>query len=380
MQWSLMMVNIIRAGWNKVFLFVNSRNNIYVIKINAMKKIWILFLFSILCFNVFATHNRAGEITYTHISGLQYKIRVTTYTGVNPLTTQTDRCELIIYFGDGDSAAAPRINGLSNECTAAADGEFIGNNIKKNIYETIHTYRNYTKYTITMEDPNRNGGICNIPNSIDQSFYIDAELFAYTPTFINSSPQFISVPIFYALVGTNFVESAAAADPDGDMLRYELAACKGTGGLATAGYTYPSGFTIDSLTGQINWNMPNMICTYNFAVKVKKWRNGIQIGYVIRDFQIDCVSSFTGISDLSNNRQKISLYPIPASDKIFISGLNAEFGNTLFIYDLTGRLVKNVFLSGSTPEIEIADITKGFYNYEIVSNKNSIARGKFVKN
>ena len=52
----------------------------------------------------FATHNRAGEITYQWISGYTYKFTVTTYT--NTFNTTADRCEVTVYFGDGDSAVA----------------------------------------------------------------------------------------------------------------------------------------------------------------------------------------------------------------------------------------------------------------------------------
>ncbi|MCC7301000.1 MAG: hypothetical protein IT233_00005, partial [Bacteroidia bacterium] len=79
-----------------------------------------------------ATHNRAGEITYTHISGYKYRIRVTTYTKLNVLT---DKCELMVKFGDGDSASAPRVNGPSVDCNPASDGQPISSDMKLNIYE-----------------------------------------------------------------------------------------------------------------------------------------------------------------------------------------------------------------------------------------------------
>ena len=44
-----------------------------------------------------ATHNRAGEITYTHVSGLTYEIQITTYT---KSTAPADRPFLYLYWGD----------------------------------------------------------------------------------------------------------------------------------------------------------------------------------------------------------------------------------------------------------------------------------------
>ena len=347
-----------------------------------MRKIWILFLFSILSIKTFATHEKGGEITYTHLTGLNYKITVTTYTNTDPATTQADRCQLIVYFGDGDSALVNRINGTTyNLCgSPTPDGEMVAAFTKKNIYEIVHTYSGYGHYIITMEDPNSIAGICNIPNSVNAPFFLETEVFIDPSVFTNNSPEFVSIPIFYALVDTIYTQNVTAYDPDVDALTYQLVPCKGSGGLPVTGYTLPSGFSIDSLTGEITWNMPTMICIYNFAVKVNKWRNGAIIGYVIRDFQIYTVANTTGVNEYSKKPQDIFLYPNPASDKIIVSKLNNDLANSLFIYDVTGRFIKSVFLTGSSPEIDITDLTDGFYNYEIGTSKNIIARGKFVKN
>lgn len=343
-----------------------------------MKKIYVLLIFSILSSSSFATHQIGGEITYAYLGGLAFKIIVTTYTNTDPLTTQADRCDIIVHFGDGDSAIVPRVNGPSLLCSSA-DGETIDTHIKKNIYEITHNYSYYGHYTISMEDPNRVAGICNIPNSIDQFFYIESRLTFDASLTINSSPQFTAAPVFYAFVGIPYTQNVTAYDSDGDLLTYESVSCIGLGGVPIAGYTYPPGFSIDSLTGETTWNTPSMICKYNFAVKVRKWRNGIMIGEVIRDFQI-CTVAYTGTDESSKSEEKILLYPNPVSDKIFISKINNELGNILFIYDLAGRLIKSVFLSDSSSGVEISDLTRGFYNYEILSDKTSIARGKFVKN
>ena len=348
-----------------------------IFKNQAMKKIFVLFLFSILSSNLFATHVKAGEITYTQLTGLTYKINVNVYTNTDPLTTQADRCYLIVYFGDGDSAMAPRVNGPSLLCTTA-DGEMFATHSKKNIYETTHTYSGNGLYIITMEDPNREAGICNIPNSVDQSFFIRTTILIDPSITTNNSAQFTSIPVFYAAVNVPYTQNLTAYDSDGDVLTYELIPCMGNG-TPIIGNTHPTGFSIDSLSGEITWNTPSIICKYNFAVKVRKWRNGTTIGDVIREFQI-CTVAYTGTDESLKNEQRILLYPNPASDKIFISKLNNELGNTLFIYDLAGRLIKSVFLSGSSAEVEVSDLKRCFYNYEIVSDKTSITRGKFVKN
>src|SRR3989344_6432815 len=93
-----------------------------------MKKLLTFFFLFIACKN-FASHNMAGEISYKFIGTTpfpyKYEITVTTYTDwVGP--SGTDRCELVIHFGDGDSAIAPRVNGISTNCPSTADGVLTG--------------------------------------------------------------------------------------------------------------------------------------------------------------------------------------------------------------------------------------------------------------
>ncbi len=104
-----------------------------------MKKLFSFFLLSILSFSASATHNMAADISYQHVSARTYKIIVTTYTNADPATTSADRCQLTVYFGDGDSAVAPRVNGSSfGLCSGSIpDGEPLtncfGRSMKKNL-------------------------------------------------------------------------------------------------------------------------------------------------------------------------------------------------------------------------------------------------------
>lgn len=244
--------------------------------------------------NSFATHNRAGEITYQHITGRTYKIIVTTYTNTNPLTTQADRCDLLVRFGDADSAIAPRVNGPSLLCNTA-DGQSIVTFTKKNIYEIIHTYPGDGNYIISMEDPNRNAGICNIPQSVDQSFFLRTELVINPWLGLNSSPTLLNPPIDEACTGECFEHNPGAYDADGDSLYYSLTTCYANG-QAIFGYSFPpnmSGSSIDPVKGDLVWCTPTMVCQYNIAILIKEYRRSpynnqyYYVGSILRDMQID---------------------------------------------------------------------------------------------
>ena len=253
----------------------------------------------VICFNANATHNRAGEITYKWVGpGLYtYEIKVITYTNIGG-SNLADRCTDTVYFGDGTGAMVLRSNGpCTGVCSPGCDGVPISPSIKLNEYITTHTYPGPGNYKMSMEDPNRNAGIINLPNSVNQVFYIES--FLVIPTFgsnKNNSPILTFPPIDNGCVTQCFYHNPGAYDIDGDSISYELTPCKGTGGAQIPGYTYPATgggvFNLDSLTGTITWCNPQLQGEYNIAMIIKEWRldgggNYFMVGYIERDMQVD---------------------------------------------------------------------------------------------
>src|SRR3954463_1838550 len=164
-----------------------------------MKKILLFTFFYVIALTTYASHNRAGEITYRHIAGFTYEITVTTYTKES--STLADKCSLTINFGDSQRAVFDRINGPKSPtlCNGSIPiGEELGGDIKKNIYRGVHTYPGATKsYVITMEDPNRNSKICNFSGSAsDQiSFFLQTVLVINPFLPANNSPILLNPPI-----------------------------------------------------------------------------------------------------------------------------------------------------------------------------------------
>lgn len=288
-----------------------------------MKKFLFSIVFAFLFISVgYATHNRAGEITYHHISGYTYEIIVTTYTKTS--STAADRCNLTVYFGDGDSAVFPRVNGLIGSCSnGETEGVTLPNDIKWNIYKGLHTYPGPFNYTITVDDPNRNAGICNISsgNSVNVAFALQSELVISQFWGGNSSPDLLFPPIDNACVGECFEHNPSAYDPEGDSLYYELTTPYQTAGSPVPLYTLPPNMTsnsIDHFTGDLVWCSPNTICQYNVAIKIKqyhKWQGQWwYVGYVLRDMQID-------VASCTNTKPNIN----PINDTCIVAGTNLNF-------------------------------------------------------
>jgi hypothetical protein len=293
-----------------------------------MKQKIILILFSLLSVAAFATHERAGEITYKHIAGFTYEISATTYT--KGTSTQADRCTITIRFSNipGDSAEVCRsnfetslldptqdywgangCNGTNPYCTTHHMGEWlIGNpplwtlDIKKNVYTIQHTYNGPGVYIISMTDPNRNGGIVNVPDLTPFSVQDTLTILQVPgmPDF-NNSVILTNMPIDKACVGECFVHNPGAIDPDGDSLSYKLGTCFEDVGTPVQSYFLPYKIQVNPYTGDFTWcNLAPQFLPppyqipyeYNFAMDIEEWKlNTINkkrylVGTVRRDMQV----------------------------------------------------------------------------------------------
>ncbi len=248
-----------------------------------MKRIFSFIIISLLFSTLaFATHQRAGEITYKWLSNLTIEVTIITYTYTPSLA---DRPELTINWGDGTFDVVTRIEKLN-----------MPNDISRNTYTYAgigsggrHTYLAPGAYTLWLEDPNRNYGIANIPNSVNVPFYLETDLIINPFLGANNSPVLLNPPIDNACVNEVFVHNPWAYDPDGDSLSYRLDTCMGSGGLNIPMFTQPAAshfISVDPITGDLTWDSPIYNGEYNVAILIEEWRNGIKIGSVLRDLQI----------------------------------------------------------------------------------------------
>ena len=230
--------------------------------------------------SVWATHNRGGEITYRHLNGLTYEVKVVIYTkGSNA----ADRPILEVNWNYGG-----RKDSIPRDAPGAVS---VGNDILRNNYTTTHTFPGPGTYKISVLDPNRVGGVQNINGgaSINVPFYV--ETFITINPFLgpNNSPILSFPPIDMGCVNRLFVHNPGASDPDGDSLSYSLVACRGENGLPVPNYSFPDippFLRIDG-NGDFIWDAPRTAGIFNFAILIKEWRNGVNIGSVVRDFQVD---------------------------------------------------------------------------------------------
>jgi gliding motility-associated-like protein len=242
------------------------------------KILFILFTGLFTINGIHATHNRAGEITLTQHTDdpFTYDILIQTFTYSR---SAADRNELEVQWGDGSTSIAERIQKLS-----------LPNFYYWNKYVDTHTFPGPGTYTIVVQDPNRNFGVLNIPNSVNVIFSIKTTIVINTGIGPNSTPILLNPPIDKAAIGQVFVHNPAAYDPDGDSISYKLTVCTEENGEPIDNYTLPlasDSLYIEAVTGDLVWNTPVDTGIYNIAIEIEEWRFGVKIGSISRDMQID---------------------------------------------------------------------------------------------
>jgi gliding motility-associated-like protein len=247
-----------------------------------MKKYYcLIILFTLLFCTAKATHNRAGEITYKQISGYTFEFTVTTFTyTLSAVELNGGRVSLEVEWGDNTTSEAPRISRLD-----------LPDYYRKNTYVIRHTFPGPGLYKIVMQDPNRNLGVLNIPNSVNVIFSVETTMLINPQWGANNTPVLLNDPIDKAAVGRVFIHNPAAFDYDGDSLSYKLTVCTKDNGAPIENYTFPKSshtpIYVNPVTGDLIWDAPVDTGIYNIAMNIEEWRKGNKIGIIERDMQVE---------------------------------------------------------------------------------------------
>jgi len=141
-----------------------------------------------------------------------------------------------------------------------------------------------------MQDPTRNFGVVTIPNSVRVYFSVETTLIINPQIAANNTPVLLNYPLDKAAVGRKFVHNPGAFDQDGDSLSYKLTTCTKELGRPIENYSYPATsdtLYVDPIKGDLIWESPVDTGKYNIAMNIEEWRNGIKIGNIERDMQVD---------------------------------------------------------------------------------------------
>ena len=295
-----------------------------------MKKLLLLFVFTLTMLQTQASHLMGGQITSSQNSGLYYIIKLTLYR--DSLGIPMSPTQQITYT---DSTG----NFVIATHTVAYDiSNFpvnIGNGVERYEFEDTITFPYVGKFKAMTNNCCRNAAILNLPNPSSNSLWLDVDITA-DPS--NSSPVFLNEPITVAQLNQPFSYNPLPFDIDGDSLSWQLDVpmdyFSPTTGNAIPGYVLPPSdtlapFSIDPLTGEITF-IPIVAGNFQVSVKAIEWRNGIQIGYIRRDMQLIVVSS----SNIPVNVQVGTIVQRNTTNPIYVNlGETLTFGLNAFNVD-----------------------------------------------
>lgn len=273
-----------------------------------MKNTFLPILLTLFATAALATHNRAGYISYRQIDNLTVEATVVTWTRASSLPA--DRDTITLCWGDDICERVARANGPG----APPQGDIIGFDYKRNHYTAIHTYSQTGAYTISMSDPNRNGGVLNVnfPNSEQVIFHIESLviLLDVEGGMENHSPQVLAEPILLGHIYQPFVYAPEAYDPDADSLSYELTVPLQGAGQTVPNYVELTGIEanpdnqlfLDPQTGKLAWDSPHRVGLYSVAILIRSFRDGAEIGATVLDMEIV-------IQDIGNTMPTLVISP-----------------------------------------------------------------------
>ncbi len=244
----------------------------------------------------YASHYRAGEITYAQISGRRYRVTAITYTDPQSRANQFTG-SVTLFWGDGSSDIVTRTSKTDVSLTA-----------QRNTYVYEHEYQSDGVFLISLTDPNRVGDIFNINGGQSSltPFYVESLVRISSAIGNNQSPILTIPPLVDGCLQFLYLHNPGAYDPDGDSLAYTLTVPKQGTNDPVPNYETPrnsDSFAINPYTGTLFWVKPTNAGLYNIAIMVSEFRNGRLTGYVVRDMQIrirDCVNDIPVVTPINN--------------------------------------------------------------------------------
>jgi len=260
----------------------------------------------------FASHAVGGDLTYQYLGPLQYQLTFRFYRDCSGIAAPTQ--VTICYNSDSTGLSGqvtlnpiagtgqPIAPSLCVPCTGGTQctgGSCYG--VEEYIFQgTVTLPAVAPDWIFSFEECCRNPAISNLQNPGGIGYYVSTTL-DNSNFLINNSPTFAQIPVTQFCINNQFYYDQQATDIDGDSLVYALVAAEdGTCGGAPFNLTYNpgysplqpvttatgSGVSIDPNTGIVSFVPTNqevdVIC-----VRVTEYRNGVQLGSVKRDIQIN---------------------------------------------------------------------------------------------
>ncbi len=288
-----------------------------------IRKALFLFAFFAICLQSMASHIVGGDFSYHHISGDTYQIKLKMYRDCTSNTQYPTSINVGIYDKATNkymkTVVMPRVSikGIQyNTSCVNPDLRCVEIGIyTSNFNLPDSVFNNTAGYYVQWESCCRNNIIKNIINPGNESMAFYMEFPSPYPNkvgpIINSSPEFLRDPLTYLCVGEPFKYDFRIYDPDGDEVRMKIGVPMAGGGYTSAGgprvatgpapyddIIWSSGYSATNIMDgnpdlSIDFDsatiylVPTQIGVYVISIIAEEYRNGIKIGEVRRELQLE---------------------------------------------------------------------------------------------
>ena len=284
-----------------------------------------------------ASHGAGGNITYEWQSGSTYKIRCNFYRDCSGIVGYPTTLCYKSACGFASSipwvvAAGPTsiVVPCPNQ-TTNCNGGSLPDYHEYILEATVTLPSQCSLWTFFTTLSTRNGSV-NISNSANEYWYAEATLNNQIAQG-NSSPVFTVRPVPFVCQNIPYTYNNGASDPNNDSMSFEMimpraqTACTGapTTLIFTAGtpaynlVTNPiqtnNTFNLSATTGQSTFTPPQL-GAFQMTILVREWRNGVQIGSVMRDIQVlvrTCTSTQPVVTPVTSGSIGANVGVIPIS-------------------------------------------------------------------
>ena len=336
-----------------------------------MVRSFFLLLFTVVNLVSNATHIVGGDMTYQHISNLQYRVTLHLYIDCvngNPGAVTSDLEANISYFD------AKTYNLITNDSIDVLTRV----NVQEVNYKCLKSQPNacveqFTFSYIKEINPGRNGviiafqrccrnySITNIltPEDVGATFFI-----VVPPTDIvdqNSSATFKNLPPNFLCKDIPLVFDHSATDADGDSLVYSLmlpyvgadpmtprpipANKPPFASVIMSGSYNVANMMNGSVLLQINSNSgllrvtPSQLGQYVFAVRVEEYRGGIKINEGFRDYQLNVIDCIIDVAANFTSQDSICKYDVLFQNHSIGDSLSYvwDFGESNTVLDVSTK-------------------------------------------
>lgn len=269
-----------------------------------MKKIITTLLLALFCSHLYATHVVGGEISYSWVSGLTYKVKLKLHRdclgsglGTTALMTASSiNLSQNINFTSTLTSSGILNTVCSSVSTTCTDPLSLFPGFEYYIYEgTVTLPAAASDWKFEYNICCRNASINNLvaPASANMYVYSSLDNLNSAGGFNNSVNFVLDNSELYA-VNQTFTINQAAIDIDGDSLSYSVITpmnsatlnCTFSPGCTIANPLGSAGsFTINPSNGDMTFHS-TMVSVNAFAIKVDEYRNGLLIASSIKDFEL----------------------------------------------------------------------------------------------